>query len=78
MPRAQGFRDPRVQANPDIGAEFRARFPQQTETCLRLTMERLQTSLSRGSTATVPEIAALAQAAQALHSIWYRTHAVQS
>ena len=67
--KPEGFRLPKVQANPDVIEEFRARLPSQVELCLRLTLERLQNGLGRAAPITNHEVAALADAAEALHRL---------
>lgn len=65
MPRPEGYRLPRVQANPE--QPFAHFLPTQVEHCLRLTLERLQKNHRELST---HDIAALSQAASALYDIY--------
>lgn len=66
MTRPEGYRAPQVQANIDP-LEFRRRLPDQVETCLRLTLERLQKNHRE---LTTHDIAALSQAATALYDMY--------
>lgn len=66
MSKPEGYRNPRVQANPDDLEEFRARLPRQVEHCLRMTLERLQ---KQHRDLTAAEIEQLSQAAYYLTRI---------
>jgi len=69
MSKPEGFRAPRVQANPDN--KFRDYLPGQVEHCLRLTLERLQLGLKKDSgIIDNREVAELARAAADLYSIY--------
>ena len=73
MDRLEGYRLPRVQANPEAApTHFKDYLPRQIEHCLRLTLERLQTGLRKDTATTLsnPEVAILAQAAEALYNIY--------
>lgn len=71
--KPQGFRAPRVQANPDTvyDREFKDFLPGQVEHCLRLTLERLQKNHRELST---HDIAALSQSVVALYEVYVDTN----
>ena len=68
MTRPEGYRLPRVQANPESGA-FEDYLPGQLTHCLRLTLERLQKGIKAAEPLSNQDVAALAQAAYNLYQM---------
>lgn len=66
----------RIKANAHRVDQFRERFPQQIEHCVRLTAERLQLGLKKDTGyLSNKEVAELSTALAALYSIWIDTRA---
>lgn len=73
MPKPEGYRLPKVQANPDVdySLQFREKFPGQVEQILRLVGERLQIGLRKdvAKPLTNSEVKDLSIALQAIYEI---------